>query len=65
LGVDLDTAVGRACFAKHAPMLGEYLRVAVLAEPTKELRRALDIGEQKRHGSGGQTGCRRISAGTS
>ena len=50
LSVDLDAAVASEGVAKHAPVLGQCVGVGV-AELVQQLRRALDVGEEKRDGA--------------
>ena len=56
LCVDLHSTVPRERIAQHPPVLGQHLRVRVLAEPMEELRRTLYIREQERHGPVWQIG---------
>ena len=49
LRVDLDPAAVGERLAQHPVVGSEHLAVAVTAKPLEQARRALDVGEQKRH----------------
>ena len=51
LRIDLDPLVPRPDVPQHAVMLGKHLGIPI-AQPLKQPRRALNIGEQKRHRPG-------------
>ena len=48
--------LGRTRLAHDSSMLGERIRVGFCAEFAQELRRSLDVGEEKRDGAGRQFG---------
>jgi hypothetical protein len=53
LRVDLDPAVARERLAEDAAVLLEEIAVRRGTELVQQLRRALDVGEEKRDGAGG------------
>src|SRR5688572_2934863 len=54
LRVHLDAAVTSERIPKYTPVLGERGGVPLGTELVQELRRTLDIGEEERHGAGGE-----------
>jgi len=53
LRVDFDSTIPLEYLPKDSPMLGKHFSVPP-AEPLDEFRRAIDVGEQERDGSGRQ-----------
>src|SRR5438270_1864548 len=54
LRVHLDPTVRRDLFSYDPPMFSERIGIGFLAELAQQPSRSLDVGEQKRHGPGGQ-----------
>ena len=52
LRVDLDAAVALERLAQHTPVFGQRLGVALGPKLVQQLRRTLDVGEEKRDGAG-------------